>query len=112
MSLKMTPMREKLWLTFDGEIERTHDKAILRPRIDPRCYNVFALEEVRVIGDRVQVLKGAKVLDRYIVEDSVFAVSGDGFHEECGSRTRCFGRLEECCSNGEVVGPCAGEWGC
>ena len=29
-----------------------------------------------------------------------------------GGATRCFGRLEECCINAEVVGDCAGEWGC
>ena len=106
------PSREKVWLSFDGTLERKGRHAILRPRADPRCFNVFSSDEVRGLGNYVQVLKGAKVLETHIPEDSVFAVSGGMTHPECGGATRCFGRLEECCINGEVVGDCAGEWGC
>ena len=115
VEVRSTSDYKRTWLPFDGTYERIGNIARIRPHADPRCYAEVRAENVREEGNALFLLLGGSILSFRIPADSPFAAPGDGVgHAGCTlGQTRCFGSVETCCTGKkQIVGSCAGAWGC
>jgi hypothetical protein len=102
------------WLPFDGTAKDNGDSVHLTPKKGDGVVELKK-DDVKIDGDEIHVRDGsiAKTIKESTGKPPAdFKIPAEARANCPGGKTKCIGLVLFCCSNGKVIGPCIGAWGC